>query len=329
MDVSVRRLILRPVCVMAVCFAAMLAASGAHARVVIEYHAYGAKAQVAIQQNRDFAAKLDAAFKLPCIDKKAFDELEFDVVQAANAANELARVTDTKVDIRPTEEEGIPADLNRIDKLRNDLSTSAQANTDRLDALKARICRELPRTNHTPNSGQLGRGESVATAPGGGDTHSATGVICHQCEWIATQISDIDDKNNSWERQIRSLSRNSNLSDPKIQAALKDIANKIAALKAKKAALQVKLAECQQRCAAVLHRMHKPKHPHAITEDDPRYMENYQPPTNQIPSRRRANPSHTDGPPPNVPPHDDDGPKPNNPFDKPPDLPVVTPQHMP
>ncbi len=74
-------------------------------------------------------------------------------------------------------------------------------------------------------------------------------AICHQCEWIKIQIGDIDDKIASWQRQIRSINKYSDLTDPNIQNALKDIDNKIADLKAKKADLEAQLAECQKRCA--------------------------------------------------------------------------------
>jgi hypothetical protein len=75
--------------------------------------------------------------------------------------------------------------------------------------------------------------------------------VCHQCEWLAIQISDIDDKIASWQRQTASINKYSNLKDPNIQAALKDIANRISALNAKKAKLQAELAECRKRCAAL------------------------------------------------------------------------------
>ena len=85
--------------------------------------------------------------------------------------------------------------------------------------------------------------------------------ICHQCEWIKIQIGDIDEKIASWERQIRSITKNSNLADPNIQNALKDIDSKIAALKAKKADLQAKLADCQKRCAQAMQSEPKPVTP--------------------------------------------------------------------
>src|SRR5262249_18920545 len=74
-------------------------------------------------------------------------------------------------------------------------------------------------------------------------------TICHRCEWIKIQIGDIDDKIASWERQIRSINKYSDLSDPNIQNALKDIDSKIAALKAKKADLEAQLVDCKKRCA--------------------------------------------------------------------------------
>jgi hypothetical protein len=75
--------------------------------------------------------------------------------------------------------------------------------------------------------------------------------VCHQCEWLAIQISDIDEKIASWQRQTASINKYSNLADPNIQGALKDIANRISALKAKKAKLEAELAECRKRCAAL------------------------------------------------------------------------------
>jgi hypothetical protein len=86
-------------------------------------------------------------------------------------------------------------------------------------------------------------------------------AICHECSWISVQISDIDDKIASWERQIRSLQKYGNLADPGIQGALKDIDGKIAALKAKKADLLVKLADCNKRCAAAMQAPPKPYFP--------------------------------------------------------------------
>jgi hypothetical protein len=74
--------------------------------------------------------------------------------------------------------------------------------------------------------------------------------VCHQCEWLTVQISDIDAKIASWERQTASLHKYSNLADPNIQNALSDIASTIAKLKGKKQQLQGELAECQKRCAA-------------------------------------------------------------------------------
>ena len=243
-----RRMCPAYVCSVAACLIVTLAVSEARAVTVIEYHEFGAKARAAIQLNQDYAAKIDAALKLPCIDKKAFADLSHDVIQAANAARELARVTDTQVDTRATEEEGIQADYTRIDSYRNNMSNTAQANTDRLDVLETHICKDHTVSDHPPES-NLVPGQ---TAPGPGHDAAApedATKICQHCEWIRIQISDIDKKVDGWERQSATLNRISDLSDRNIQNALKDIANKIAALKAKKADLQVQLAECAKRCA--------------------------------------------------------------------------------
>jgi hypothetical protein len=71
----------------------------------------------------------------------------------------------------------------------------------------------------------------------------------------------------------------------------------------------------------------KPKH-HVIKEDDPRYMENYQPPVNSNPVPHNTNSGHATRPPPETPPGEDDS-KPNTPYDKPVDLPGQTPPQMP
>jgi len=78
----------------------------------------------------------------------------------------------------------------------------------------------------------------------------AAAAICHQCDWLRIQISDIDEKIAGWERQIASINKYADLKDPNIQGALRDINGKIAALKAKKTVLQGQLAECEKRCAA-------------------------------------------------------------------------------
>jgi prefoldin subunit 5 len=80
-------------------------------------------------------------------------------------------------------------------------------------------------------------------------TTNSASTICQHCQWIRIQISDIDEKIAGWERQIATLNKISDLSDPNIQNALKDIANRITALKAKKADLQVQLADCAKHCA--------------------------------------------------------------------------------
>jgi len=79
---------------------------------------------------------------------------------------------------------------------------------------------------------------------------TGVGAICHECEWLKIQIGDVDDEIAGWDRQIASINKYSNLADPNIQSALKDIDGRIAALKALKAELQAKLAECSKRCAA-------------------------------------------------------------------------------
>jgi hypothetical protein len=73
--------------------------------------------------------------------------------------------------------------------------------------------------------------------------------LCHHCDWLAIQISDIDEKIASWQRQIASIHKYSNLADPNIQNALKDIDSTIARLNAKKQALQAELEKCKKRCA--------------------------------------------------------------------------------
>ena len=69
---------------------------------------------------------------------------------------------------------------------------------------------------------------------------------CHDCEALAAQINDIDEKIASWQRQDASM-RKSNMNDPNIQAAIRDIANKIDALKAQRATLEAKKAECEKK----------------------------------------------------------------------------------
>jgi hypothetical protein len=73
---------------------------------------------------------------------------------------------------------------------------------------------------------------------------------CKDCRWIESQIQDIDDRIASWERQTASLNKYGDPHDPGIQNALKDIANKIATLKAKRADLVRQKADCQKKCPA-------------------------------------------------------------------------------
>ena len=70
---------------------------------------------------------------------------------------------------------------------------------------------------------------------------------CPACDWISTQIGDIDDKIAGWQRQDASL-RKADLRDPGVQAALKDVAAKIDALRAQRAALVIKMAGCALTC---------------------------------------------------------------------------------
>ena len=73
-------------------------------------------------------------------------------------------------------------------------------------------------------------------------------AICQHCEWLKTQIQDIDDQIAGWQRQDASIRKYSNLSDPKIQNALKDIADKIADLRNKQARLRAELPDCEKKC---------------------------------------------------------------------------------
>jgi hypothetical protein len=77
----------------------------------------------------------------------------------------------------------------------------------------------------------------------------AAASTCHECEWLKVQIGDIDDKIDSWKRQISSIQKYSDLSNPGIQNALKDINSRIAALTAKRTELQAKAADCEKRCS--------------------------------------------------------------------------------
>jgi hypothetical protein len=94
---------------------------------------------------------------------------------------------------------------------------------------------------------------AIQAAPGFAQRKPPPGsaaAICHECEWIRIQIGDIDEKIAGWQRQIATIHQVSNLADPGIQNALKDIDRLIAGLNAQKAALQAKLPDCEKRCAA-------------------------------------------------------------------------------
>jgi hypothetical protein len=65
-----------------------------------------------------------------------------------------------------------------------------------------------------------------------------------------------------------------------------------------------------------------------IQEDDPRYLEGFQPPANSIPGQRPDNSSHASRPPPERLPPDEvehGGAVPDNPYSKPADIPVPGP----
>ena len=71
---------------------------------------------------------------------------------------------------------------------------------------------------------------------------------CPVCRSVAEQVKDIDDRIGSWERQDQTLHKVSNLNDPGIQSALKDIQGKLTELKGKKAALETKKSDCEKKC---------------------------------------------------------------------------------
>jgi hypothetical protein len=89
---------------------------------------------------------------------------------------------------------------------------------------------------------------------------------CHKCEWIEIQISDNNEKIASWERQTRTINRISNLSDPNIQNALKDIDNAVAALKARNVALESQLTDCQKHCMEMRQAAAQPVQPTPVAD---------------------------------------------------------------
>jgi hypothetical protein len=76
-------------------------------------------------------------------------------------------------------------------------------------------------------------------------------AVCRSCQWIKTQIGDIEDKIAGLQRQIASLNKYSDLSDPRIQGALRDLRDQIAALRMKDERLRAQLLECEQPCVDV------------------------------------------------------------------------------
>lgn len=88
----------------------------------------------------------------------------------------------------------------------------------------------------------------VPVTPPVAETPKPVATVCSICRSIADQIQDIDQKIAGWVRQVQLLHEASDLKDPGIQKALKDIASDIAALKATRAQLEAKKTECEKKC---------------------------------------------------------------------------------
>lgn len=138
------------------------------------------------------------------------------------------------------------------------ITETIKYNKDRLEQLKKRRddLLDLPRCAPEPVKGAAPpppvtppKVAPVPVTPPVAEVPKPAVKVCPKCRSIADQIADVDEQIASWERQDVSLHK-ANVNDPGIQTALKDIANRLAQLKSKRATLEAQKTECEKKCVS-------------------------------------------------------------------------------
>jgi hypothetical protein len=211
----------------------------------------------------------------PCLTAEAKDELDQLDREISNIESNLPRYGDDEETVRDAIKRGQTDSIDQFTYMRHfghdgptlgvtnspqelleQIVTKIQVYKDRLEQLKKRRddLSGLPRCPPEPDKATAPpppvtppKATPVPVTPPVAATPKPVVKVCPKCRSIADQIADIDGKIAGWERQVLSLHK-SNLNDPGIQNALKDIARTIADLKATRAKLEAKKTECEKTC---------------------------------------------------------------------------------
>ena len=118
-----------------------------------------------------------------------------------------------------------------------------------------------PATTSPPPTTKTNPSAPPAGAPSPTPVAGKPAAVCPKCRHLADDIAELDTQIAKWERQTASIQRVSDLKDPGIQDALKDIGKKLADLRAKKTALQKEASACEKRCSVTEETKKTDEHP--------------------------------------------------------------------